>query len=102
MNGSTFSKRNNILVLLFGIVILFLPVLFIEFRVLQYTGGVFMYPFDDTFIHLQIAKNLTQGHWGISDQFASASSSGCRRGSVEGCAGSSSAAANNWKPPPRR
>ncbi len=75
MNGSTFSKRNNILVLLFGIALLFLPVVFIEFRVLQYTGGVFMYPFDDTFIHLQIAKNLTQGHWGISEQFASASSS---------------------------
>ncbi|HJW15636.1 MAG TPA: hypothetical protein VJ499_00870, partial [Flavisolibacter sp.] len=34
-----------------------------------------MYPFDDTFIHLQIAKSLTRGHWGISTEFASASSS---------------------------
>jgi hypothetical protein len=75
MIGKIFTSKNNILVLLFGIVILFLPIIFIEFKVLQYTNGVFMYPFDDTFIHLQIAKNLTQGHWGISNNFASASSS---------------------------
>lgn len=75
MNGQIFTSRNAILVFLFGILVLFLPVVFIEFKVLRYTNGVFMYPFDDTFIHLQIAKNLTQGHWGINNGFASASSS---------------------------
>jgi hypothetical protein len=75
MNGQIFTSRNTILVFLFGILVLFLPIIFIEFKVLRYTHGVFMYPFDDTFIHLQIAKNLTHGHWGISTEFASASSS---------------------------
>jgi hypothetical protein len=62
-------------VFFFGILVLFLPILFIELKVLKYTNGVFMYPFDDTFIHLQIAKNLVHGHWGINNNFASASSS---------------------------
>ena len=75
MNGQIFTSRNAILVFLFGILVLFLPIIFIEFKVLRYTNGVFMYPFDDTFIHLQIAKNLTQGNWGINGEFASASSS---------------------------
>src|SRR6476469_6961300 len=75
MNGQKLSTRNTMYVLLFGILVLFLPILFIELNVLKYTNGVFMYPFDDTFIHLQIAKKLVHGHWGINDNFASASSS---------------------------
>lgn len=61
----------------FGIMILFLPVLLIVWRVLHYTHGVFMYPYDDTFIHLTIAKNLIHNfNWGINgSEFASASSS---------------------------
>jgi hypothetical protein len=61
---------------LFGLLSLFLPIAIISARVMTYTHGVFMYPFDDTFIHLTIADNLTRGTWGINqNQFASASSS---------------------------
>lgn len=54
-----------------------LPVLFIEAMILADTNGTFMYPVDDTFIHLAIAKNFAfHGVWGISaHEFASASSS---------------------------
>src|SRR5690242_5472680 len=60
----------------FGLVVLFLPVAAIISNVMMYTHGVFMYPFDDTFIHLTIADNLLKGTWRINPgQFASASSS---------------------------
>lgn len=60
----------------FGLVVLFLPVAIIISNVMKYTHGVFMYPFDDTFIHLTIADRLLKGTWGINPgQFASASSS---------------------------
>ena len=75
MKGTDFLKRRLSGALLFGILILFLPVIFIESRVLQYTNEVFMYPLDDTFIHLEIARNLTSGNWGVNHAFASASSS---------------------------
>lgn len=54
-----------------------LPLFIIEVQVLSYTNGTFMYPLDDTFIHLTIAKNLALYHvWGTSShEFASASSS---------------------------
>jgi hypothetical protein len=54
-----------------------LPVLFLEAMILADTNGTFMYPVDDTFIHLAIAKNFAfHGVWGISaHEFASASSS---------------------------
>jgi hypothetical protein len=41
------------------------------------TGGVFMYPLDDPFIHMEVARNLAvDGNWGINPgEFASASSS---------------------------
>jgi hypothetical protein len=41
-----------------AIAVFILPILLIEYDVLQFTGGVFSYPVDDTFIHLAIAKNL--------------------------------------------
>ncbi len=49
----------------------------LEFQVLHITHGVFMYPLDDTFIHMAVAKNLAfQGNWGIAGhEFESASSS---------------------------
>jgi hypothetical protein len=63
-------------ILVFGLLALFLPVFLIEADVLRYTNGVFMYPLDDTFIHLEIAENLSKGNWGVNDhEFASASSS---------------------------
>lgn len=53
------------------------PVIIIEFPILQFTHGEFAYPIDDTCIHLTIAKNLAlHGVWGTySGQFASAASS---------------------------
>jgi len=56
---------------------LFIPVALIEADVLHHTSGIFMYPLDDTFIHLSVAKNVAlNGTWGINrSEFASASSS---------------------------
>lgn len=64
-------------VLIVGLVAVALPVAAIEFYVLRHTGGTFMYPLDDTFIHMALAKNLSiYGNWGINPvEFASASSS---------------------------
>ncbi|HTR32160.1 MAG TPA: hypothetical protein VMH27_22965 [Puia sp.] len=49
----------------------------LEAQVLHYTHGAFVYPLDDTFIHMAVAKNLAfQGNWGIAGhEFESASSS---------------------------
>jgi len=71
------NKYKTTLVLFISFLALFLPIIIIEAGVLRYTNGVFMYPFDDTFIHLEIAQKLaTQGVWGINDhQFGAASSS---------------------------
>jgi hypothetical protein len=54
-----------------------IPVILIEYPILQFTHGVFAYPIDDTCIHLSIAKNLAlHGVWGTySGEFASAASS---------------------------
>jgi len=70
-------SRTDIIVLLTAFIVLFVPVFFIEYRVLQYTGGVFMYPLDDTFIHLEIARHVAdEGTWGVNNkEFGSASSS---------------------------
>ena len=54
-----------------------IPVIGTEWEVLSFTHGIWSYPFDDTFIHLAIAKNIAYyGVWGISPHtFSSASSS---------------------------
>ena len=56
---------------------LILPILVIELQVARATGGTFMYPLDDTFIHMTVAKTLAlHGNWGIAaGEFESASSS---------------------------
>jgi hypothetical protein len=56
---------------------LIIPVILIEYQVTLHTGGAFIYPLDDTFIHLTIARNLAfHGTWGITGgEFQSASSS---------------------------
>lgn len=70
-------KKQQIIVLLFALAAVFIPVLLIEYKVLNITHGIFMYPLDDTFIHMSIAKNIAfHGNWGINtNEFASASSS---------------------------
>ncbi|MGZ3949507.1 MAG: hypothetical protein ACXVKK_15380, partial [Flavisolibacter sp.] len=69
-------KNGTIWLFVFGLFVLFLPVAIMSYNVMKYTHGIFMYPFDDTFIHLTIADNLIKGTWGINpNQFASASSS---------------------------
>ena len=69
-------KQRNI-GLLTGLVATFVPVALIELSVLHHTNGSFIYPVDDTFIHLELANNLANyGNWGInSHEFGSASSS---------------------------
>jgi len=76
MKGSRFAS-GNVIGLLILLAVLFVPVILIQWSVLHYTHGIFIYPFDDTFIHMEIAKQLAgQGTWGINDgEFGSASSS---------------------------
>jgi len=64
-------------VLFTALLALLIPVALIEYQVTRHTGGKLMYPLDDTFIHLAIAKNLAlHGTWGITGgEFQSASSS---------------------------
>jgi hypothetical protein len=70
-----FFSRQWILLLVFAAVIL--PITAIEYSVLRQTKGIFMYPLDDVYIHMALAKNLAFYHnWGINRyDFASASSS---------------------------
>ena len=64
-------------VLILALAALVLPVAAIEWYVLRHTNGTFMYPLDDTFIHMALARNLAyHGVWGMNPYaFASASSS---------------------------
>jgi len=56
---------------------LIIPIILIELHVLNLTNGILIYPLDDTYIHMSIAKNLAlHNNWGISaNEFQSASSS---------------------------
>ena len=69
--------RNKTIVLILAVCALIIPVVLIEMHVMQFTNGVLIYPLDDTYIHMSIAKNLAlYNNWGISpNQFQSASSS---------------------------
>jgi len=75
MRAFFINNRSSVLIL--ALLALFIPVFVIEYKVLNFTGGVFVYPLDDTYIHMSIAKNLAVNNtWGITgQQFASASSS---------------------------
>ena len=70
----TFSPAT---VLILALSALLLPIAAIEWYVLRHTHGTFMYPLDDTFIHMALARNLAfHGVWGMNPYaFASASSS---------------------------
>jgi Ca2+/Na+ antiporter len=63
--------------LFIALIATFFSVFIIENIVLRETNGVFIYPLDDPFIHMQVAKTLASYNtWGIiPHEFASASSS---------------------------
>jgi hypothetical protein len=78
MKFSSPSSRYRVyLVLLLVLAVLFAPLYLIEHHVMKVTGGIFMYPLDDTFIHMAVAKDIAlHGNWGVSgNEFQSASSS---------------------------
>jgi len=77
MKINTWINERPYLVLPIALMVLIIPVILLEYQVSRHTGGAFMYPLDDTFIHLTMAKNLAlNGTWGISPgEFQSASSS---------------------------
>lgn len=77
MHNQRSNKYQSWLVIFIAVAATFLPLIAIEYKLLQYTGNVFMYPLDDTFIHIELAKNLAQHQtWGINPgEFGSASSS---------------------------
>jgi hypothetical protein len=78
MTGSSlFSSKTNLPKLIFpGLLFLFIPVSLIVIYVLYQTNGIYIYPYDDTYIHLTLADNLLKGNWGINEnEFSSASSS---------------------------
>ena len=74
---STSTIRNKSVVLFLSVGALIIPIILIELNVLKVTGGILIYPLDDTYIHMSIAKNLAlHNNWGISaNEFQSASSS---------------------------
>jgi hypothetical protein len=65
------------LVLLLSLAAVGLSVAAIEYDVMRQTAGIFLYPLDDSFIHMALARNIAiHGNWGMNPQeFASASSS---------------------------
>ncbi|MEO8712251.1 MAG: hypothetical protein ABI405_09025 [Parafilimonas sp.] len=69
--------KNRSVVLVLSLCALIIPIVLIEFNVLKFTNGIFIYPLDDTYIHMSIAKNLAlHNNWGIAaNEFQSASSS---------------------------
>src|SRR5579872_2269757 len=69
-----FSPATVLILVLSALV---LPIAGIEWYALRHTQGNFMYPLDDTFIHMALARNLAfHGVWGMNPYaFASASSS---------------------------
>lgn len=64
-------------VLTIAFLVLLIPLLMLEYPLLQYSKGTFVYPFDEAYIRMATAKNLAfHGVWGLSGQeFSSASSS---------------------------
>ena len=75
LNMKNLLSQKTVLFLVFAA--LLVPVAAIEYSVLRQSHGNFVYPLDDVFIHMALAKNLAFYHtWGISRyEFASASSS---------------------------
>lgn len=70
-----FFYQNRVLFLAFAALLVSVTV--IEWGALRHTNGFFVYPLDDTFIHMAVARNVADYHvWGINSyEFGSASSS---------------------------
>jgi hypothetical protein len=75
-NRFTYRPKEAV-VLLLALAATFIPLAYFIYGVLKHTGGVFMYPVDDAFIHMELARNLAfHETWGINPgEFGSASSS---------------------------
>jgi hypothetical protein len=60
-----------------ALLLLIVPLVYWVTSIRQISGGIFIYPVDDAYIHMELAKNLAlHGTWGINpSEFASASSS---------------------------
>jgi len=69
--------NRSVSVLVFAFVALLLPVFLLYHFMTHATGGAFVYPIDDTYIHMVVARTLAfHGNWGIwGHEFESASSS---------------------------
>jgi hypothetical protein len=77
MQKSSTLIKNSYVIIILSVCALFIPIVLTEYGVLKFSGGIFSYPLDDTYIHMSIAKNFAQNStWGINaQQFAAASSS---------------------------
>ncbi len=51
--------KNKTVVLILALCALIIPVVLIELNVLKFTNGILIYPLDDTYIHMAIAKNIS-------------------------------------------
>ena len=70
-------RGKNLVILLTAVVALLIPVLLLEISVLRHTNGNIVYPLDNAFLDISVAKNLAFFKvWGVSKYaFQSASSS---------------------------
>ena len=77
MSRTPLKPGKELFPLFIAVLVTFVGVWVIERGILSQTGGAFLYPLDDPFIHMQVARNLSfHGVWGINPQeFGSASSS---------------------------
>jgi len=77
MKWASQPSKNSIVPFIIAIVTMFGFVFWMENGILHSTRGIFSYPLDDPYIHMQIARNLAlHNSWGINPyEFSSASSS---------------------------
>ncbi|MHB8933568.1 MAG: hypothetical protein ACYC6H_08890 [Bellilinea sp.] len=70
------NVKPNTIPLLLGITFLGLALLIEGFQILKINQGHFVYTLDDAYIHLALAENILQGHYGVNlAEFSAPSSS---------------------------
>jgi hypothetical protein len=76
-NSANNSMKWSVIPLALAVLTTTAYLIFLERGILKLTGGVFSYPLDDPFIHMQVARMLVNhGTWGVNpSEFGSASSS---------------------------